>query len=55
VVCTGARTTHGSGDGVAGGVGVGNLEVGMGELPLAEEDPRTRERQLCEDFGRSGS
>jgi len=51
--CTGCAVTPG--DGTAGGVGVGNLEVGMGEFPLAEEDPGSRKRQPSEDFGCSES
>ena len=51
--CAGCTGTPG--DGTAGGVGVGNLEVGMGELPPAEEDRGSRKRQPREDFGRSES
>jgi len=43
----------GTPDDTAGGVGVGNLELEAGELPLAEEDPGSHKRQLWEHFGRS--
>jgi len=51
--CAGCTGT--SGDGTAGGIGVGKLEVGMGEFPLAEEDPGSGKRQPREDLGRPES
>ena len=54
-VCTGIHTAHGSSEGEIGGVGAGNLGIGMGELLFAEEDPGSLERQSRGDFGRFGS